>query len=124
VTAHALADATDFNRVREYDQRQAYTGTSYRFRFGKEAFQVKCRDQARIATLDAVLDRARTLKEDPTARDEVLASLRLLPPSSPAAAKEGWGRPFSPPWQAVMAIYALVFFVLFFGGIIYGRSTR
>src|SRR5438034_270996 len=83
-------------------------------RFGKGLFAVTCRDNASIAALDAVLARARALKGDDAARAAAEERYRLLPPSPPEGAAGGFARPFSQPWQTVMAIYALVFFVLFF----------
>jgi hypothetical protein len=124
VIARALADASSFDCVRQYNQRQVYTGTLYRFRFDKALFAVNCRDQAAMAALDGVLARARALKTDDTARARAHEQYRLLPPSPPTGADQRFARPFSPPWQTVMAFYGLAFFIVIFGAIIISRCNR
>ena len=107
-----LADATDFEIVNQYDQRQKFRARQYAFKFPNGTINVSVTTPQDIALIDEVLALARLPGHD--------ASTASLVPTTPGLARlpamRGFSDPFGVFWLAVgvlLGIAALVAVIVF-----------
>jgi hypothetical protein len=115
---YRLSDVTDFSTVHEYGFAQRYKGLRYKFAFPVGAFSVLLSDRHELATLDAVLSEARSLRDDEPAKTAAFAKYSIFSEpgtSQRMAQSQGprlFSRPFSALWIGVGALYMVAFGLL------------